>query len=171
MTMRKLKYDAESIREAAKSSKSLRQLISALGGNPNGSEIYRFIKRKIVENSIDISHFLGLASNRGKTSWNKLPPSERLIYRTSGARVSTKYLRNALNEIGREYSCSKCGLSKWMGKELTLQIDHLNGNPIDDRAENLAYICPNCHSQTPTWGNKKRSVGQLRGATTLSRWT
>lgn len=41
-------------------------------------------------------------------------------------------------------------------KDLTLEIDHINGIHNDNRKENLRYLCPNCHSQTLTWKNKKR---------------
>lgn len=34
---------------------------------------------------------------------------------------------------------------------------------IDNRLENLTLLCPNCHSQTATWGgrNKRRYTGDL----------
>lgn len=37
------------------------------------------------------------------------------------------------------------------GKALTLEIDHINGDWSDDRAENLRLLCPNCHAITDTW--------------------
>jgi 5-methylcytosine-specific restriction endonuclease McrA len=39
-------------------------------------------------------------------------------------------------------------------KELVLELDHINGNNRDHRPNNLRFLCPNCHSQTPTWGNR-----------------
>lgn len=54
--------------------------------------------------------------------------------------------------------CSECGLIDWRGKPLSIQIDHINGDNKDNRLENLRMLCPNCHSQTETFGarNKKR---------------
>ena len=44
--------------------------------------------------------------------------------------------------------CEICGLGPvWNGKELSLELDHTNGNHIDNMAENLRIVCPNCHSQ------------------------
>jgi 5-methylcytosine-specific restriction endonuclease McrA len=40
---------------------------------------------------------------------------------------------------------------------LTVQIDHINGVRDDHRLENLRMLCPNCHSQTATYGQRNRS--------------
>ena len=45
----------------------------------------------------------------------------------------------------------------WEGKPLTLQLDHINGDPIDNRLENLRIVCPNCHAQTKTFTGSNRS--------------
>jgi len=50
--------------------------------------------------------------------------------------------------------CSKCGIDQWRGKRLAIHIDHINGNKSDWRLENLRMLCPNCHSQTPTFGGR-----------------
>ncbi|HKE36902.1 MAG TPA: HNH endonuclease signature motif containing protein, partial [Candidatus Baltobacteraceae bacterium] len=47
--------------------------------------------------------------------------------------------------------CSRCEITEWRGKPLTLHLDHVNGATRDWRLENLRMLCPNCHSQTPTF--------------------
>ena len=42
-----------------------------------------------------------------------------------------------------------------MGEKLTLQLHHINGDPTDDRIENLQILCPNCHSQTDNFCKRK----------------
>ena len=46
----------------------------------------------------------------------------------------------------------------WCNKRITLHLDHINGISNDNRKENLRFLCPNCHQQTDTWGNKKAAV-------------
>lgn len=49
--------------------------------------------------------------------------------------------------------CSNVG--QWLGKKLSLELDHINGISDDNRLENLRFLCPNCHSQTITFRKKK----------------
>ncbi len=56
-----------------------------------------------------------------------------------------------------ENKCVKCGnKGEWMGESISLELDHINGINDDNRIDNLRLLCPNCHSQTPTFRNKKR---------------
>lgn len=67
--------------------------------------------------------------------------------------------RLVLKHNALEYECAKCGLSdEWHGEVLVLQLEHKNGINNDHRLENLCFLCPNCHSQTLTWGNKCRTM-------------
>ncbi|WP_338933320.1 HNH endonuclease signature motif containing protein [Streptomyces netropsis] len=51
--------------------------------------------------------------------------------------------------------CSACGIGgTWQGKRLVLEIDHINGDRLDNRVDNLRYLCPSCHSQTRTFSNR-----------------
>lgn len=54
-----------------------------------------------------------------------------------------------------EEVCAECGIgSTWNNKKLILQLEHKNGKNKDNRLENLCLLCPNCHSQTPTFAGK-----------------
>ena len=59
------------------------------------------------------------------------------------------------------YKCSCCNISEWNNRPLSLEIDHKDGNPYNNDISNLRYICPNCHSQTPTYKAKNRGNGRV----------
>lgn len=57
----------------------------------------------------------------------------------------------------RKYCCEKCSNEGvHMGESLTLQLDHIDGNSDNNLPSNLRFLCPNCHSQTPTFCFKGR---------------
>lgn len=73
---------------------------------------------------------------------------------------SGEYTKNtALTFFKRtaEYKCNECGVHEWNNKPLRLQIDHIDGDITNNKIENFRYLCPNCHTQTPTWGVKNVS--------------
>jgi len=68
-------------------------------------------------------------------------------------------IRKILSEL-RGYACEVCGISDWNGKDIVLQVDHINGDPYNDMPDNLRLICPNCHSQTSTFAGANRGKGR-----------
>lgn len=57
--------------------------------------------------------------------------------------------------------CLECGISEWQNKPIVLHYDHKNGKRHDNSRENSRLLCPNCHSQTPTYcGNNKNNSGR-----------
>lgn len=63
-----------------------------------------------------------------------------------------KYLENRDG-----YQCSECKIKKWRNQYITLDIDHIDGNPDNNFPSNWRFLCPNCHRQTKTWGRKIRT--------------
>ena len=69
--------------------------------------------------------------------------------------VQRPYLRKRLVREGfLIYECAFCGINKWRGRPLSLELDHINGNKHDNWFENLRLLCPNCHSQTETFSGR-----------------
>ena len=72
-----------------------------------------------------------------------------------GLKVQRRYLLEINNH------CWECGINEWNGKPITLELDHIDGNADNDDFNNLRMLCPNCHSQTPTFKNRNRGNGRL----------
>jgi 5-methylcytosine-specific restriction endonuclease McrA len=85
-----------------------------------------------------------------KSRANGMTIAELLVKGRSRRNVKARLLRSGLIEN----RCQKCGLTEWLGKPLSIHIDHINGIKNDHRLENLRMLCPNCHSQTETYGAK-----------------
>jgi 5-methylcytosine-specific restriction endonuclease McrA len=82
-----------------------------------------------------------------------------VLLATSTSRKAVKW---RLLEAGLlQNVCQDCGLREWLGKPITMHIDHINGVKDDHRLENLRMLCPNCHSQTPTYGGRNAKRNNL----------
>lgn len=77
----------------------------------------------------------------------------------SGNFSHSKYLRKFV--IRRDgYKCNECDIFEWNGKEIVLELEHKDGDSSNNDPENLELLCPNCHSQTPTYKGKNKGSGR-----------
>lgn len=153
---RQLKYSRDILAPLIKANTSYAGVLKALGlGLTGGSQLN--LKSWIQKYGLDTSHFVGQAHLKGVPSNAKLKPEEVLVLNRTGLKEKVHILREALLSSGCTEKCEMCGMTtSWRGSPIRLQIDHRNGNPLDNRLENLRFLCPNCHSQTETFGAKNR---------------
>lgn len=71
-------------------------------------------------------------------------------------RVARKFLSE---KYGCE--CSICGINNWQNEPLSLSVDHSDGDPTNNNILNLRLLCPNCHSQTPSYTGRNRGKGRV----------
>jgi 5-methylcytosine-specific restriction endonuclease McrA len=70
------------------------------------------------------------------------------------------YIRQYL-AAAQDGQCAICGgATTWQGLPLTLVLDHIDGDPTNNRRENLRLVCPNCDSQLPTYKSRNRGRGR-----------
>jgi 5-methylcytosine-specific restriction endonuclease McrA len=68
-------------------------------------------------------------------------------------------IRKALTKLVG-YKCTVCDIDSWCGQPIVLQVDHIDGNAGNNMPDNLRLICPNCHSQTATFGGGNKGNGR-----------
>ncbi|HYZ81150.1 MAG TPA: HNH endonuclease [Solirubrobacteraceae bacterium] len=85
----------------------------------------------------------------------RLEPLDQIL--AAGRRRSRQHVKTRLLTAGlKESRCESCGLTQWRDQPLSLELHHVNGDGEDNRLANLRLLCPNCHSQTDTWGARNK---------------
>lgn len=138
------KYTDDDIVKYCGEVKSAAALLRKLGIKPVGGN-YDTIRRKIAKLKPDTSHWTGQLWSKG----TQLKDWENY-------KKSSNVKKHLIKERG--YACESCGISEWLGLPLTIEMDHIDGNRYDNSLSNLRLLCPNCHSQTPTFRNNKRQA-------------
>jgi DNA-binding CsgD family transcriptional regulator len=83
----------------------------------------------------------------------------------SNTRRSRGHLKSRLLRAGiKDGHCERCRISSWRGAPVAMQLHHINGDRYDNRIDNLELLCPNCHSQTDTYGGRSDHRSEERAA-------
>lgn len=91
------------------------------------------------------------AEKRKKVQWEQIKNNEGVC---SCRTIKARFLEN----FG--YKCWICGTEEWCGRPVPLVLDHINGDPYDNRFENFRLVCGNCDMQLPTYKAKNTGNGR-----------
>ncbi|MEU7614537.1 hypothetical protein AB0M91_05035 [Micromonospora rifamycinica] len=160
--MVRYRYPPPVLAEAAAAAHSVAGVLRLLGVRPNGGS-HAHLSRQLRRLGIDTSHFTRRPTGSRRPSGRRVPSTQLLRPLPAGSRrVPGARLKGALRDIGVPDECEGCGTGPtWRGGPLTLHVDHLNGDFLDNRPPNLRLLCPNCHSQTSTYAGRNRSAPAL----------
>jgi hypothetical protein len=149
------KLSDEQFVELLKNSSTISEVLFKLGYSVKGNSWgFAKIRQRMFDLNLDGSVFKGKSPITKYGSLHKVNASDILKPNCKHARsVLRRYvIKNNLIP----YRCAICGCVEWQGRTLSLELDHINGINNDNRIENLRFLCPNCHSQTTTYGSRNQ---------------
>ena len=144
-----------------KNSTNISEVLFKLGYTTKGNSWgFSNVRRRMDDLNIPMSAF------KGKNTLSQ-PVKEKQLTAEMLFKENCKHNRNCLRRFIIKngilpYKCAMCGTKEWNGKTLSLELDHINGINNDNRLENLRFLCPNCHSQTTTYGSRNQQKNESK---------
>jgi len=135
------RYTDEDIIKYAQETKSMSGLLKLLGLKPVGGNFIN-LKKNLQRLQLECPHWTGQGWNKGAqlkdwSDYTKIEPLKKHLLKLKD-------------------KCERCNNNEWMGQPLTLEVHHINGDRSINELTNLMILCPNCHSQTKNFRNKKQ---------------
>lgn len=151
-------HDENAVREAVRTSSSIKDVLTALGLRPAGGN-YKALKTACQQLGIELPAYdYSSGLKHHPIGFNgKIALADDKVFVRDSTYTNRAALKKRLFAMGVPNVCS-CGQGpEWNGKPITLTLEHKNGIANDHRLENLEILCPNCHSQTDTFAGKNSS--------------
>lgn len=151
------KLSDEQFVELLKKSSTISEVLFKLGYTVKGNSWgYSQVKRRMDDLNLDYSIFKGKSAVVKTNKLNNVRKEDILKENCKHQRIVLR--RYVIKNNLIPYKCAICGCTEWQGKTLSLELDHINGVNNDNRLENLRFLCPNCHSQTSTYGSRNQQL-------------
>ena len=153
------KLSDEQFVELLKKSSTISEVLFKLGYTTKGNSWgYSQIKRRMTDLNLDYSIFKGKQCVLANKITKVIKPED--ILKENCKHQRTVLRRYIIKNNLIPYKCAICGCTMWQGRTLSLELDHINGINNDNRLENLRFLCPNCHSQTSTYGSRNQQLNK-----------
>ena len=135
-------YTKDILAPIVASSKTYAECLRKLNVVPAGGN-YSTLQKNITKFNLSTEHMVHQAFNQDRE------------FKTFEGLTGKQSIRSRIiKSLG--HFCQKCGIHTWQDQPLTLELEHIDGDHRNNSRENLTLLCPNCHSQTKTWRNRKR---------------
>ena len=147
MTNKYRNYTDDQILNNAKEVYSMASLLRSLDLRPVGGN-YINMNRKLQLLNVDTSHWT-------KQLWSKDKQLKDYAYYTKARNFKQHLIKD------KGHKCEGCKLELWNGIPISLETHHKDGDNTNNEIINLMLLCPNCHSQTANYRNRKEALVKL----------
>lgn len=150
-------WDRERLLAAAEGASTMVEVMTALGFSETSSGNRQRVRMALIASDVDLPSRCRPptdAERRAAIAWASVGRPDRSTVKRS------MIAAGLLVEKCYGHGCPVA--DTWNDRPIVLQLDHIDGDRWNDAIENLRLLCPNCHSQTPTYSG--RNIPQVHQA-------
>jgi 5-methylcytosine-specific restriction endonuclease McrA len=144
-------------------SKTIKQILIKMGLRPAGGN-FEQVRKYCIIHGLSIPKLSNHERTKAASKKTTIPLEK--ILKKGYDYPSSRLKLLLINEGLLKNECNICRLKEWNNKPLTLHLHHIDGVHNNNELSNVRLLCPNCHSQTETYCNKKKSPSSSLGRST-----
>ena len=135
-----------------------------LRGEKNSKTIKCFCGKTFIRQKYKLVKYCSLQCQ--KLERQHVAIEKNILLLKSGKLILRGTIKRTMLAMGVEHKCQICGLTDWLGKPISMILDHINGRADNNMPDNLRLICHNCDSQTDHYkgrnkGNGRKALGLI----------